>query len=324
MTASKLKVGVVRGGTSSEYDVSLKTGATILKHLPSAKYQVHDILITKNGTWHFDGIEKKAEAILKHVDVIFNALHGEFGEDGKIQKFLDAHGVKYTGSGSLSSAIAMNKALTKKHALNTKIKTPVHLILRKGEPFKILEIFKTFPHPAVVKPATAGSSIGVSIVKTLAQLEAGIKEAFLHSDTVLLEECISGREATCGVIDGFRGEVYYTLPPVEIISPKDSDFFDFKAKYGGASQEICPGNFSPAERDEIQRLTKEIHHSLGLQHYSRSDFIVHPRRGIYFLEVNTLPGLTEQSLFPKSLEAVGASLGEFLDHVVSKVVGRGA
>ena len=345
--ASKIRVGVVRGGVSGEYPVSLKTGGAVIANLSHSAYRVHDILITKNGKWHFDGIEKKPEDILKHVDVIFNALHGEFGEDGKIQQFLDAHGAKYTGSGALASALAMNKVLTKKHAVGEKIKTAVYKVLRKEELLaevaaakvvdgvvdyaehfgkavarRAVHLFKTFPHPAVVKPATSGSSLGVSIAHTLHELEAAIHEAFTHSDTILLEEFISGKEATCGVLDHFRGEKHYTLPPVEIRkggSSSKSALFDFNAKYGGensGTEEICPGNFTATERDEIQRIAREIHRTLGLKHYSRSDFIVHPRRGVYFLEVNTLPGLTEHSLLPKAIAAVGATFPELLEHLI--------
>lgn len=334
-TASKLRVGVVRGGTSSEYPVSLKTGGSVIKHLPASKYRVHDVLITRDGKWHFDGVEKKPEQILKHVDVLFNALHGEFGEDGKIQALLDTYKAAYTGSGALSSAIAMNKVLTKKHLAHHatqggvgKIKTAVHLVLRKDDVAKVatvfadavkkkaVEIFKTFPHPAVVKPASAGSSIGVSIVSTLKQLEAAIHSAFEYGDTVLIEEHIAGKEATCGVLDHFRGEKHYVLPPVEIRKSASSPFFDYEAKYGGATEEVCPGNFTAAESAEIQRMAREVHRSLGLKHYSRSDFIVHPRRGVYFLEVNTLPGLTEHSLFPKAMQAVGSGLTELVEHLV--------
>lgn len=341
-TASKIRVGVVRGGTSSEYPVSLKTGGAVIKHLPASKYRVHDVLITRDGKWHFDGVEKKPEQILKHVDVLFNALHGEFGEDGKIQSLLDAYNVAYTGSGALPSAIAMNKVLTKAHIVkhlskDKKVKTAVHVVIRKEDIDKLaatagsfgaavaqkaLHLFKTFPHPAVMKPATAGSSIGVSVAGTLKQLEKALHDAFVHSETVLVEEHIAGKEATCGVIDNFRGEKHYALPPVEIRKAPASSFFDYEAKYGGASEEVCPGNFTVAEREEIQRAAREVHRSLGLRHYSRSDFIVHPRRGVYFLEVNTLPGLTEHSLFPKAMQAVGSGLTELVEHLVGLARGR--
>jgi len=176
--------------------------------------------------------------------------------------------------------------------------------------------------PAVVKPVSAGSSVGVSLAHSLGELETALEEAFRYSDQAIVEEKISGREATCGVIENFRGLPVYSLLPVEIIKPQDRDFFDYHAKYSGKSQEICPGNFSAGEKEEIQRLAKEAHRVLGLRHYSRSDFIIHPKRGIYILETNSLPGLTPESLFPISLEAVGSNLPEFLDHIVTEALTR--
>ena len=133
----------------------------------------------------------------------------------------------------------------------------------------------------------------------------------------MVEENIKGREATCGVVDKFRGNDFYSLLPIEIIKPEKSDFFDYEAKYCGGSQEICPGNFSRDEKEAIQELAVAAHKVLGLRHYSRSDFIISPGRGIYILEVNTLPGLTAESLLPKSLQAVGCSLPDFLDHLIT-------
>ena len=138
----------------------------------------------------------------------------------------------------------------------------------------------------------------------MSSLESALSE---HGD-ILAEEYISGREATCGVIDGFRGKEIYTLPPVEIIHLSTND--------------ICPGNFSISEKKEIERLSSLVHKTLGLRHYSNSDFILSPRRGIYFLEVNSLPGMTENSLIPKSLTAVGVSVREFLHHIISLALKR--
>jgi D-alanine-D-alanine ligase len=187
--------------------------------------------------------------------------------------------------------------------------------------------------PAVVKPVSAGSSVGISIVRTFADLEPAIAAAFAVAErnaddqtpAVLMEEFIPGVEATVGVIDGFRGEELYALPPIEIRHSRD--FFDYAAKYSSpeekdahgkkiAAEEIVPGNFSEKDKAELVRLARKVHAALGLRHYSRTDFIVSPRRGVYVLEVNTLPGLTEASLVPKALAAVGSNLPEFLDHII--------
>jgi D-alanine-D-alanine ligase len=144
-----------------------------------------------------------------------------------------------------------------------------------------------------------------------------LEKALKYSDVIIVEEFIKGKEATCGVVENFRGQMIYPLFPVEIIKPKDFEFFGYDAKYSGESSEACPGNFSEKEKKTIQDMAVEAHRILGLRHYSRSDFIVSPKRGVYILEVNTLPGLTKESLLPKSLEAAGCSLSNFLDHVIT-------
>jgi D-alanine-D-alanine ligase len=232
--------------------------------------------------------------------------------------------VPYTGSTALASAVGMNKVLSKKIYKNYDLKTPLHVTISKKDDLsgETINLFKSFPMPAVVKPVSGGSSVGTAIAKTLPDLENAVAEALKYSDQALIEEYISGKEATCGVIDNFRNEAVYALLPVEIRKPNESDFFDYQAKYGGLSQEICPGNFTAKEKETIQKMAKEAHKALGLRHYSRSDFIINPRRGIYILETNTLPGLTGESLLPKSLKAVGCSLPDFLDHLISLALSK--
>ncbi len=314
----RIKVAVLRGGPSSEYEVSLKTGKSVIENLPD-KYIPIDVFISKDNIWHIDGVEILPAKLFQGIDVVFNALHGQYGEDGKIQQFLNQHNVKYTGSGALASAIAMNKAMAKEIFKKTGFKTAISKTIKKGEHTEDLahQIFRTFPMPAIVKPAGSGSSYGITLVKTAKDIDTAIKEAFKYSDTILIEEFIQGREATCGVIEKFKGKDIYPLLPIEIIKPLEHEFFDYNAKYSGQSQEICPGNFSAEESAIIQDLAKKAHEALGLSHYSRSDFIVNPKRGIYILETNTLPGLTKESLMPKALAAIGSSLPQFLDHVIT-------
>ena len=235
-----------------------------------------------------------------------------------MQKLLDTFGIPYTGSTALASAVGMNKVLSKKVYKDNNIKTPIHKTISKSSDIKaeVVNLFKTFPMPVVVKPVNGGSSVGTAIAKTITDLELTIIDALKYSDKALIEEYISGKEATCGVIDNFRNEAVYALLPVEIRKPTESAFFDYNAKYNGQSQEICPGNFTIEEKNIIQKMALEAHSALGLRHYSRSDFIIHPKRGIYILETNTLPGLTGESLLPKSLKAVGCTLPDFLDHLI--------
>lgn len=327
----KPRVGVLRGGPSSEYEVSLKTGDTVIKHIPEDLYHVQDIYIDREGNWHTGGIVRAPHDILSHTDVVFNALHGQYGEDGKVQHLLEMHGIPFTGSGSFASALGMNKVMAKEVFKKNKIKTPQYHVIEIGEKKspealkeKIFSLFRAFPLPLVVKPVSAGSSVGVTLVKSFETFEAAIDEAFKHSDAVIIEEFIPGVEATVGVIDEYRGVPLYALPPIEIRPHKEKGktFFDFAAKYEGMSDEIVPGNFTREEKATLEDLACRVHQALDLRHYSRTDFIVSPRQGIYVLEVNTLPGLTEASLVPKALEAVGAPLSHFLDHVLTLALAR--
>lgn len=298
----KVRVGILRGGPSSEYDVSLQTGATILKHIPEDLYTPQDIYISREGVWHKNGIAISPHNALAHIDVVWNALHGQYGEDGKVQHILELHKIPYTGSNSFSSMLGMNKILSKEIFKKEKIKTPHYKsITTQPEAESMREIFRSFSVPFIVKPVSAGSSVGVTLVKDFASFEMALAKAFEHSPSVLIEEYISGREATVGIIDGYRDHVHYALPPIEIRPHAEN---------------IIPGNFTLAKKRELEDLARRVHQVLGLRHYSRTDFIVSPNRGIFVLEVNTLPGMTESSLMLKALDFVGAPMSHFLDHVL--------
>ena len=326
----KTRVGVLRGGPSTEYDVSLKTGASVLRHLAEDRYHPIDILIDRDGRWHMGGVEMPPERIIPHIDVAFNALHGHYGEDGKVQQLLDNLNIPYTGSGALSSALGMNKALSKEYFAEAGLKTPFAKTVSLPDDVDeidagdwqifVLELWRTFPQPSVLKPVNGGSSVGTSIARTYEEFAAGLERAFGYATSVLVEEYIPGREVTVGVIDGFRGEEYYVLPAIEIITPKTKSFFDYEAKYSGqdagGAQEICPAPLEDDIREAVADIALAAHKALHLRHYSRSDIII-GKRGIYILETNTLPGLTEESLVPKALAAVGCKFPEFLDHLIT-------
>jgi len=326
-----IRVGVVRGGPSSEYDISLKTGGSVLSYLRGDKlnsiYKTVDILIDKDGVWYKNGIPTTIEKIFHSVDVIFNALHGEYGEDGKIQQVFDQWQIPYTGSGAFASAIGFNKALSKERFKSLGIKSPEHILfpayqedidgpLHKYAKNKARSVVGRISPPWIVKPLTGGSSVGMFLCKDFSQLVEAFQKIIKIKSSILVEEFIEGKEATVGVVNNLRGKKIYTLPPIEIRIPKTSKFFDYDAKYSGETQEICPGNFTFKEKEELQRMASLIHTGLNLDHYSRSDFIIHPKKGIYALEVNTLPGLTDQSLVPKGLNAVGIEYHEFIDHLI--------
>jgi len=318
--SSKTRVAVLRGGPSSEYEVSLKTGEHILSTLRelSEDYEPIDIFISKDGEWHKEGLVQEPYRALEYADVVWNALHGEYGEDGQVQRVLESLNIPFTGSSAVASALSMNKDMAKriydKHSLNT----PMHNLVCKEDLSgdKLVGIFQTYLPPVIVKPANAGSSVGMRMAHSFSELKEAIKEALEHSDRVMVEEFIKGREATCGVVDNFRDEKHYALAPIEIKIPSGKTFFDYDAKYSGKTREICPGDFTQAEGTTIEEMSKEAHRALGLRHYSRSDFVITPKGKVYILETNSLPGMTAESLLPKALDTIGCSSKNFIDHII--------
>jgi len=310
-----IRVGVLRGGPSHEYDVSLKTGAHVLEHLP-VPFAAKDILISREGEWHIDGAPRSPARALAQVDVVFNALHGKYGEDGKVQHMLKAFGVPFTGSHALSSALGMHKGLSKKMYEIHNIKTPISVVLSPQDNTwnRIVEVFQSFPQPSIIKPISGGSSRATTIAKDFNSFEKAVERAFKQGSSVLVEEYIVGREATCGVLDSLDNTKAFALFPIEIVTPNQKIFND-PDLLDGENQEICPSTFSHEIKTELQNLALLSHMALGLRHYSRSDFIV-SQRGIYILETNSLPGLTSQSLYPRSLSAAGVTFPEFLQHVL--------
>lgn len=317
-------VGVLRGGPSREHEVSLKSGATLIKSLEPERYEVRDIYIDQQGQWHVRGRPVTPDRALRQIDVALVGLHGEFGEDGGVQKVLERHGVPYAGSNPFASHLAMHKVMSKMHARETGLLTPEFEFVQQPDDSEraAREAMRRFLQPVVVKPVGWGSSIGISLVSGYKKIAEKIRGLFSSgSSGVVVEEYIRGREATVGVVESLRGEKLYALPTVEIIPPDRAEFFSEDVKYDGTTKEICPGGFSRMVTEELRRAARLAHRALGLRHYSRSDFIVTPR-GVYYLETNSLPGLSGESLFPKSLVAVGIPMEEFTSHLVNLALSR--
>jgi D-alanine-D-alanine ligase len=316
-------VGVLRGGPSKEHDVSLKTGAAIVAHLPAERFTVRDIYIDKQGQWHDRGRPVSPVEALRSVDAVLIGLHGEYGEDGEVQRLLERLGVPYAGADAFSSYLAMHKYLAKEKAreLGFKVARDAFIETAEDAPRVVGEVVRTFLQPVVVKPVRWGSSVGVTIAHGNLPVMTAVKNLFdAGAGGVLVEEYVKGTEATAGVVENLRGEKLYVLPPVEILPPS-GDFFSYDSKYSGATREIVPGRFHRDVSEELMRMARAMHEALGIRHYSRSDFIVSPK-GIYYLETNTLPGLTAESLMPKSLAAVGVSFPDFLTHLVALAMER--
>lgn len=312
------RVAVLRGGPSGEYDVSMRTGAEVIAALERSGATVIDIIVNKKGEWMVHGFSKSPKAVLVTADVVFNALHGAYGEDGTVQRLLDEVGIPYTGSRAYPSALAMNKILTKEVMRAAGVKTPPHLRVTKNtaDIRRIATTIESLFGPTyVVKPINGGSSLLTHKAHGVHELVRALQEVLQEREEVLVEKYISGREATVGIVEGLRGEAYYRLPTIEIIPPPTNNFFDYESKYSGATDEICPGRFTKEEKSVLEEAALQAHHLLGLSHYSRSDFIVSDK-GVYFLETNTLPGLTSESLLPKALSAVGHSYDDFIAHLI--------
>ena len=322
---SLLKVGVLRGGPSSEYDVSLKTGKhilDILKHPDMANvYQGIDVFIDKKGIWHVDGMPLEPYEALKRIDIVFNALHGEYGEDGKVQKLLEAFAVPFTGSRALASSMMANKKMAKDHFKANGIKTPYHkeLLLDRTQDLEPLahDLFRTFPMPVVVKPRGLGSSLGVSHASNFSELLSALDHARLFSKDVIIEEYITGKEIISGIVDDFRGADPYTLIPVEVkhADPK-TKILDWATKQSGNVDYHAPANISDEEKQSIDRTLKILKESLGLSHLALADFIVSPKRGVYLLEVDTQPHIHEQAPLLRALAAAGIKEHELVAHLL--------
>lgn len=243
--------------------------------------------------------------VCRAADIVFLALHGEDGEDGKIQATFDLAGIKYTGSGPLGSTLAMNKAIAKQLFDQNGIKTPSGISVNKRDPE-----YKNPGFPCVVKPGARGSSVGVSIVNSPEEYAAALELAFTFDESAIVEQYIKGRECDVGVLDG------KALPVIEIC-PKEG-FYDYKNKYQmGLTDEFCPADFPPDMTEKLQKTAERVFGVLKLEVYARMDFIVDAGGGIWCLEANTLPGLTPLSLFPQEAAAAGLSYEDMCEAIIA-------
>ena len=321
MKTGLIKVGVLMGGPSSEHEVSLATGQNVIENLDKTKYESIAVKISKTGRWFLNGKLTSQGVALTGCDVVFNALHGTFGEDGKIQGILEHAGIKYTGSGIAGSAIAMDKFHSREIFKLAGLNTPKTLKLKKGENYMARVSFfvnKIVKLPVVIKPCSNGSSVGVQIVEDLDKLEKAVAMVFKLDKHVLIEEFIKGRELTCGVLENFNDQPITALPVTEIIPVKNHKFFNYDAKYKtGHSNEITPAPIDEVLAKKAQDIAVRAHQVLGCRGYSRTDMILKNGNGtLYVLETNTLPGLTKNSLLPKAASVAGLTFSELLDKII--------
>ncbi|OGW61785.1 MAG: hypothetical protein A2V83_08510 [Nitrospirae bacterium RBG_16_64_22] len=296
---SRKKIGVLLGGLSSEREVSLKTGGAVLGALLDRGF---DAVRLDAGPDLAAGL--RAEGI----EVVFNALHGRFGEDGTVQGLLEVMGIPYTGSGVLASALGMDKVMSKKVFAFHGIPLAPYRVVTEPEAAGALPSWFPFGFPVVVKPARQGSSIGVSLVETWDGLAPALRQALVYDTEAIVEAYVRGREVQVAIL-GTRA-----LGAIEIVPHRA--FYDYQAKYEGASEHVYPARLSPETTRIVHDLALAAHRALDCRVYSRVDLIVDADGRPFVLEVNTLPGMTDRSLFPEIARGAGISFGELVEAIL--------
>ncbi len=303
------KIAVLMGGPSAERAVSLNTGAAILEALQEKGYKAVGIDLEPERF-----VEQLTEA---GIEVVFNAVHGKYGEDGVLQGALELLGIPYTGSGVLSSAMAMDKGITKRIFLSANIPTPRSHLFTKSDRKRDLpaEILADFSIPVVVKSAAQGSSIGVVIVENSDELSAAIDQAFTYSENILVEEFIQGRELTVAIWGTGEPEA---LPIIEIVP--NSGRYDYQSKYTkGATEYIVPAKLNDHTTNVVQKVAIEAFSKLECRGIARVDVMLDKDDNPYVLEVNTIPGMTATSLVPKAAAAVGIPFADLCERLLCMV-----
>jgi D-alanine-D-alanine ligase len=322
----KKKIALVTGGFTGEYPVSIKSAETVFKNLDRQKYDLYQIIITRESWYHTDEQGAKQE-INRHdfslllagdtirFDAVFICLHGSPGEDGKLQGYFEMLGIPYTTCDSVTSALTMNKAYTKAVVADVdQLNLARSVQLFSNDPEKIKFIQEEMALPYFVKTNQGGSSIGMSKVKTAGELPEAVAKAFREDSQVLVEEFIEGREFSIGVYKGRQGIT--VLPATEVIP--SGEFFDYDAKYtAGLTEEITPGRMTEEEQQRVEEIVRQVYQKLNCRGVVRIDYFLQKDTGkFYFIEINTVPGQTEQSFIPQQVRAAGQHLGDFYGELI--------
>ncbi|PWN65163.1 D-alanine--D-alanine ligase [Chryseobacterium phosphatilyticum] len=326
---NKKSVAVVMGGYSDEYVVSLKSGQLIYDSLDRNLYDVYKVVILKDE-WYFLGENDKKYEINRgdfsvtldngetlKFDACFNIIHGTPGENGILQAYWDAIGQKYTGCDFYQSALTFNKKDTLAVLSKYGIPSAKSIYLRKGEDINVDEIVSELQLPLFVKPNQSGSSLGISKVKEKSELIAATEIAFKEDNEILIESFLDGMEVSVGVID-FKGETI-VLGITEIVPTKE--FFDYEAKYEGASEEITPARIDEETTQRVEEIAKRAYNSLGMSGFSRSEFILMDNIP-YMLEMNTNPGFSPASILPQQARHYGISITDLCGNEVEKALNK--
>lgn len=310
MANKKLKIGVLFGGKSAEHEVSLQSAKNVIGALDKKKYEVVPIKIGKDGKFDF--------SFLDNLDVIFPVLHGPFGEDGSMQGFLKLTGMPFVGPSVLGSAIGMDKEITKRVLRDNGIPVGDFRVFRANEKIDFDKIKKELGLPLFIKPANMGSSVGISKVKNENDFKKGIKEAFKYDTKIIVEEFIDGREVECAVLGN---EKPVASLPGEIIP--NADFYSYESKYID-DKSICeiPAKLDKKTIKKIQELSVKTFQVLNCEGLSRVDFFIKKNSEILVNEINTIPGFTDISMYPKMWEKSGLPASKLLDELIKLAIER--
>lgn len=302
MKLAHLKIAVLEGGPGAEREVSLRSGLNVAQWLRAA------------GAAEVVEIDVRNEDFVlpPEINLVFNIIHGTFGEDGRLQQILEARSIPYTGEGVRGSELAFDKILSKRRFEQRGVATPAYEVISQDEE-------PTFPLPMVIKAPQQGSSVGVHLVRERDEIAAALRDVAQYGDEILVEKLISGRELTVGVI----GDLAL---PVIMIKPKQ-DFYDFKNKYpwlnpSGAADHFCPAPLPTEVTAQVQALALAAHRALDLETYSRVDILLDENHQPFVLELNTIPGMTESSLLPEAARVVGIEPPELCARIVELSLAR--
>lgn len=331
-----LHIGILRGGSHDFFEQSLEQGNSLFKHLPEDAYTVHDIFLNKDGIWHRRGMQMRLAEALRGIDVVVPALLGSDAERGDVLHELERQQIPFTGSGRQAARHAWGKHHTHGHLRDKGLHVEwhncrlpqQHVVEKSGHEHHAdprhspaahaKQVFSKFGPPYIVKPAHGSHSHHIEVANTVHDLPKAI-ESVMHKaqDSVVVEPHVRGADASVYVIDGFRNQQHYTLPPVKaVIGDFDTHFTrDAKKNEGEAAQ--CPAPFSHDVKKQLEDAAREVHKQLKLAHYSKIDFKVTPH-GVYILEANSHPNIGETSMITKALDTVGSSLGEFYKHIIDR------
>lgn len=332
MESHRRHVAVLMGGTSLEHDISMISGTKVAESLDETTYRVTRVPIARDGHWHFpdtqpmDVFDAVGELKRLGVECVFVALHGPFGEDGRLQGMLDLLGIPYTCSGCAASALAMDKVRCKPVVAGAGVRVAGHVAFTQQEwerdPDGVTaRVADSVGFPCVVKTPCQGSSFGMAIPRTADEFSACIGGIVAVDGTAMAEQYIRGAEVTCAVLDIEPGQRPKGLPVTEI-RPVTSTYFDFEAKYTpGATREITPALIPDEVAVQVKEMAVRAHEAVGCGIWSRSDFIIGPQ-GPVWIEVNTVPGMTPTSLYPQAAAAVGISFDKLMNMFVEAALAR--